>query len=63
MSIPQHSPPDHSGSALQPLVLRGAILRESHSSGKALQGKLSCFDETHGADHVFLSGLMLSGEH
>lgn len=25
--------------------------------------KLSCFVEAHGADHVFLSGLMLSGKH
>lgn len=43
MSIPSHSPPYCSGSASQPLVLPGAILRESHSSGKALEEEVVLF--------------------
>lgn len=61
-SIPQHSPPYCSVSALQPLVLHQPPLEKATALEKHFREKLSCFHETHGADHVFLSGLMLSGK-
>ncbi|KAI1237635.1 hypothetical protein IHE44_0013718 [Lamprotornis superbus] len=50
-----HCTDPHSGLCCVELSLEKVTALEKH-----WREKLSCFDEAHGADHVFLSGLMLS---